>query len=154
MSQGDGKAAEALFPLVYAELHRLARAYMRRERPDHALQATALINEAYLRLAQQDVDWNSRAHFIGIAPQVMRRVLVELRPRAESGLIRAACALHRGHSPDLSSFGRCGSPCHTSKFGPQNRLKCRPSINDPSRCGKQDLTLRFRSLPSWETQPS
>jgi RNA polymerase sigma factor (TIGR02999 family) len=77
MSQGDGKAAEALFPLVYAELHRLARSYMRRERPDHTLQATALINEAYLRLAHQDIDWNSRAHFIGIAAQVMRRVLVD-----------------------------------------------------------------------------
>jgi hypothetical protein len=51
-----------------------------------------------------------------------------LKASAETGLTRAACALHRGHSPDLSSFGRCGSPCHTSKFGPQNRLKCRPSI--------------------------
>jgi RNA polymerase sigma-70 factor, ECF subfamily len=77
MRRGDGKAADALFPLLYAELHRLAQAYMRRERPDHTLQATALINEAYLRLAQQSVDWNSRAHFIGFAAQVMRRVLVD-----------------------------------------------------------------------------
>jgi RNA polymerase sigma factor (TIGR02999 family) len=85
MSQGEGKAAEALFPFVYAELHRLARAYMRRERPDHTLQATALINEAYLRLAQQDVDWNSRAHFIGIAAQVMRRVLVDYARALRAG---------------------------------------------------------------------
>jgi RNA polymerase sigma-70 factor (ECF subfamily) len=77
MAHGDAKAAEDLFPLVYAELHRLAKAYMRRERPDHTLQATALINEAYLRLAHEDTDWNSREHFIGVAANVMRRVLVD-----------------------------------------------------------------------------
>jgi RNA polymerase sigma-70 factor, ECF subfamily len=77
MHAGDSQAAEDLLPLVYAELHRLAKAYMRRERPDHTLQATALINEAYLRLVGADVDWNSRAHFIGLAANVMRRVLVD-----------------------------------------------------------------------------
>ena len=74
---GDHAAAERLLPLVYAELHRVANAYMRRERPDHTLQPTALINEAYLRLIQEDVDWNSREHFIGFAAHVMRRVLVD-----------------------------------------------------------------------------
>ncbi len=77
MHAGDTQAAESLLPLVYAELHRLARGYMRRERPDHTLQATALINEAYLRLVGEDIDWNSRAHFIGLAANVMRRVLVD-----------------------------------------------------------------------------
>jgi RNA polymerase sigma factor (TIGR02999 family) len=77
MHAGDPQAAESLLPLVYAELHRLAKAYMRRERPDHTLQATALINEAYLRLVGEDIDWNSRAHFIGLAAHVMRRVLVD-----------------------------------------------------------------------------
>lgn len=77
MAHGDERAAEDLLPLVYAELHRLARAYMRRERPDHTLQATALINEAYMRLAREDTDWNSREHFIGVAANVMRRVLVD-----------------------------------------------------------------------------
>ena len=77
MRAGDAQAAENLLPLVYAELHRLAKAYMRRERPDHTLQATALINEAYLRLVKDDVDWNSRAHFISLAAHVMRRVLVD-----------------------------------------------------------------------------
>jgi RNA polymerase sigma-70 factor, ECF subfamily len=77
MRAGDSHAAENLLPLVYAELHRLAKSYMRRERPDHTLQATALINEAYLRLVGEDVDWNSRAHFIGLAAHVMRRVLVD-----------------------------------------------------------------------------
>ena len=77
MHAGDHAAAEQLLPLVYAELHRIANACMRRERPDHTLQPTALINEAYLRLIQQDVDWNDRAHFVGFAAHVMRRVLVD-----------------------------------------------------------------------------
>jgi RNA polymerase sigma-70 factor, ECF subfamily len=77
MHAGDEQAAESLLPLVYAELHRLAKGYMRRERPDHTLQATALINEAYLKLVGEDIDWNSRAHFIGLAANVMRRVLVD-----------------------------------------------------------------------------
>jgi RNA polymerase sigma factor (TIGR02999 family) len=77
MHDGDLVAAEKLLPLVYTELHRLAKSYMRRERPDHTLQATALINEAYLRLLGEEVDWKNRAHFIGIAAQGMRRVLVD-----------------------------------------------------------------------------
>lgn len=77
MRSGDPQAAQDLLPLVYAELHRLAKSYMRRERPDHTLQATALINEAYLRLAGEEIDWKNRAHFIGLSAQVMRRVLVD-----------------------------------------------------------------------------
>ena len=77
MRAGDPQAAQDLLPLVYAELHRLAKSYMRRERPDHTLQATALINEAYLRLAGEKIDWKNRAHFIGLSAQVMRRVLVD-----------------------------------------------------------------------------
>jgi RNA polymerase sigma-70 factor (ECF subfamily) len=77
MTSGDPAAAERLLPLVYAELHRLATSYMRRERQDHTLQPTALINEAYLRLAGDNVDWQNREHFIGMAAHVMRRVLVD-----------------------------------------------------------------------------
>jgi RNA polymerase sigma factor (TIGR02999 family) len=77
MAKGDPDAAEKLLPLIYGELHRLASSYMRNERPDHTLQATALINEAYLRLAREDTDWNSREHFIGVAANVMRRVLID-----------------------------------------------------------------------------
>lgn len=88
MRAGDAKAADNLLPLVYDELHRLARAYMRHERADHTLQATALINEAYLKLMHDDVDWSSRAHFIGVAAHVMRRVLVDYA--------RAHKAEHRG----------------------------------------------------------
>jgi RNA polymerase sigma factor (TIGR02999 family) len=65
-------------PLVYEELHRLARRYMRRERPDHTLQATSLVNEAYLRLVDVNrVEWRDRAHFLAVAAQMMRRILVE-----------------------------------------------------------------------------
>ncbi len=74
---GDPTAAERLLPLVYGELHRLAAGYMRRERQDHTLQPTALIHEAYLRLAKDDLEWQNREHFIGVAANVMRRVLVD-----------------------------------------------------------------------------
>jgi RNA polymerase sigma-70 factor, ECF subfamily len=77
MNAGDAAAGEQLLPLVYKELHRIAEAYMRRERPDHTLQATALIHEAYLRLVGEEVDWRDRGHFIGLAAHVMRRVLVD-----------------------------------------------------------------------------
>ncbi|MGD0444864.1 MAG: sigma-70 family RNA polymerase sigma factor [Edaphobacter sp.] len=77
MERGDPAAANRLLPLVYAELHRLAKSYMRRERQDHTLQPTALINEAYMRLAGEGFDWQNREHFIGVAAQIMRRVLVD-----------------------------------------------------------------------------
>jgi RNA polymerase sigma-70 factor, ECF subfamily len=77
MTSGDPTAADRLLPLVYAELHRLASSYMRRERQDHTLQPTALINEAYLRLSGGHVNWQNREHFIGVAANVMRRVLVD-----------------------------------------------------------------------------
>jgi RNA polymerase sigma-70 factor, ECF subfamily len=75
---GDREAQRELVPLVYRELHRLAASYMRRERPDHTLQATALVHEAYLRLTGvAEIDWQSRAHFFAIAAQTMRRILVD-----------------------------------------------------------------------------
>jgi RNA polymerase sigma factor (TIGR02999 family) len=78
-SEGDPRALDGLTPSVYKELHRLARHYMARERPGHSLQATALINEAFIRLIQwQDVEWQGRTHFFAVAAKVMRRVLVDL----------------------------------------------------------------------------
>lgn len=75
---GDKDVLERLLPMVYAELHRMAAGYLRRERIDHTLQPTALINEAYLRLVgSSNVSWESRAHFFGIAARVMRRILVD-----------------------------------------------------------------------------
>src|SRR5262249_62376217 len=74
-SQGDESARERLIPLLYDELYRLARRYMRQERPDHTLQATALVNEAYLRLIDVNrVEWRNRTHFLALAAQMMRRV--------------------------------------------------------------------------------
>jgi RNA polymerase sigma-70 factor (ECF subfamily) len=78
LSRGNEEAADKLVPLVYSELKRLARSYMRRERPEHTLQATALVHEAYLKLVRQhDVNWQSRSHFFGIAAQLMRRILID-----------------------------------------------------------------------------
>ena len=77
-SNGNQAALQQLLPLVYDELHRLASSYMRRERPDHTLQTTALVHEAYLRLVDQDnARWQTRAHFFAAAAQVMRHILVD-----------------------------------------------------------------------------
>jgi RNA polymerase sigma-70 factor (ECF subfamily) len=77
-SSGKEDALDTLMPIVYAELHRQATRYLRRERISHTLQATALINETYLKLIdQRAVNWQNRAHFFGIAAQAMRRILVD-----------------------------------------------------------------------------
>ncbi len=87
-SDGDTTAPERLMPVVYAELRRLAGGYLRRERPDHTLQATALVHEAYLKLVDDtQVSWKSRAHFCGIAARLMRQILVE-HARAHNALKR------------------------------------------------------------------
>jgi RNA polymerase sigma factor (TIGR02999 family) len=76
--EGSNEALEALMPLVYKELKRLAGSYLRRERPDHTLQSAALVNEAYLRLVDQnETRWQNKAHFYGIAAQMMRRILAD-----------------------------------------------------------------------------
>jgi RNA polymerase sigma-70 factor (ECF subfamily) len=74
---GDRSALDRLLPLIEGELHRLAHRYMSHERQDHTLQTTALVNEAYLKLIDQKVAWQSRAHFFGIAAQIMRRILID-----------------------------------------------------------------------------
>jgi RNA polymerase sigma factor (TIGR02999 family) len=88
-ANGHQAALEKLLPLVYDELHRLASSYMRRERPDHTLQTTALVHEAYLKLVgQDDVRWQTRVHFFAAAAQVMRHILVDHargRSRAKRG---------------------------------------------------------------------
>jgi RNA polymerase sigma-70 factor, ECF subfamily len=75
---GDQSALERLTPIVYRELHRLARRYMQRERPGHSLQTTALVNEAYVRLVDyKRMQWQNRAHFFAVSAQLMRRILVD-----------------------------------------------------------------------------
>lgn len=77
-SEGDSAALDRLMPLVYDECHRIASRQMRRERPEHTLEPTALVHELYLRLVDQSrTDWKNRAHFFGIAAQLMRRILVD-----------------------------------------------------------------------------
>jgi RNA polymerase sigma factor (TIGR02999 family) len=110
-SAGDQAAAEQLLPLVYGELRRIAARQLRRERGNHTLQATAIVNEAYVRLAgQADLQWPSRAHFFAFAAKLIRRILVDYarnRNRAKRGggcervtLVEAAdLALEK--SPDL-----------------------------------------------------
>ena len=95
-SEGDRAALDRLMPLVYDELRRLARSYLRRERPDHTLQATALVHEAYMRLIDQhSVSWQNRAHFFGIASQMMRRILV-------NHALAKSTAKRGGHAEKLS----------------------------------------------------
>jgi len=82
---GDQAALDKLMPLVYDELHRLADRYMRGERPDHTLQTTALVHEAYLRLVElKNIEWQDRAHFFAVAARMMRRVLVNYANRRRS----------------------------------------------------------------------
>ena len=111
MSGDDPRATSELMERVYAELHRLAAGYMRRERGDHTLQTTALVHEAYLRLiGQRDIAWQNRSHFLGIAAQMMRRVLVDHARahlcRRRGGLQKKVslddvCISPRMHSADL-----------------------------------------------------
>ncbi len=84
-SDGKQDALDELMPLVYQELRKLARSYLRAERPEHTLQPTALVNEAYLRLVdQKNVRWQNRRHFFGIAAQLMRRILVDHARKRQS----------------------------------------------------------------------
>jgi RNA polymerase sigma factor (TIGR02999 family) len=108
---GDQEALEQLTPLLYGELRRLAESYLRRERRDHTLQATALVNEAFLQLlGNQSVDWQNRAHFFGIAARLMRRILVDharahvatKRGSGQDALpLNEALAVPGGHSPEV-----------------------------------------------------
>ena len=77
LSKGNRQAVDMLMPLVYKEMHQLAHVHLRKERPDHTLNATALVHEAYIKLIDQDkITWQNRAHFFGIASQAMRRILI------------------------------------------------------------------------------
>ena len=110
-SDGEEEALEKLAPMVHAELYRLAKRYMNRERADHLLQTSALINEAYIRLIDwKNVRWQNRAHFFGVAAQMMRRILVDFarrRPRVDHDLeairmsLDEAMTISAERDPDL-----------------------------------------------------
>jgi RNA polymerase sigma-70 factor, ECF subfamily len=91
-SDGDADALEKLTPVIYAELHRIAKRYMSRERVDHTLQTTALVNEAYVRLIDwKTAKWENRAHFFGVSAALMRRILVDFarqRPKVDNKPVR------------------------------------------------------------------
>ena len=97
---GDREALDALMPLVYEELRRLARHYLQQERPGHTLQSTALVHEAYVRLiGQSPHEWKSRAHFFGVAARLMRQILVDHarnRQAAKRGGNSLKLTLHEG----------------------------------------------------------
>src|SRR5215216_6539873 len=108
-SNGDNTALSRLAPLVESELHRLADSFLRRERPGHTLQITALVNEAYLRLIDDTaVEWQNRAHFYGIAAQLMRRILVDHARRRQKlkrggGAVRVSLAEAENGAQESSS---------------------------------------------------
>ncbi len=91
-SAGDREALEELTPVIYAELHRIAKNYLRRERQNHTLQTSALVNEAYVRLIDwKSAKWENRAHFFGVSAQLMRRILVDFarkRPKINEEIAR------------------------------------------------------------------
>jgi RNA polymerase sigma factor (TIGR02999 family) len=91
---GDQEALDALVPLVYHELRKVAHRYLRHERPDHTLQSTALVHEAYLRLRKQGAqEFENRAHFFAIAAQLMRQILVDYARRRKAAKRNAGCRL-------------------------------------------------------------
>ena len=113
-SDGDRESLDKLAPLVQSELHRLAKGYLAKERPGHILQATALVHEAYLRLIDwQNVRWQNRAHFFGVAAQMMRRILVDYAVKQKSEkhgggaphvTLGEAAAVFSDRNPDLVSL--------------------------------------------------
>ena len=126
-SDGDKAALDQLIPVVYDELRRQASRYLRRERPGHTLQTTALVNEAYLRLVdQKNVRWQNRAHFFGIAAQLMRRILVDharTKHRAKRGgaalrvSINDAMVMTKDRDIDLVALDEALN--HLAKLDPQ-----------------------------------
>jgi RNA polymerase sigma factor (TIGR02999 family) len=117
VANGNGEAVGKLIPLVYDELHRVAENRLRLERPDHTLQPTALVHEAYMKLVlQRDANWQSRAHFFAVASNLMRRILIDYargRVRAKRGGKRAKLPLEkifvisRGRCDELLDLDEC-----------------------------------------------
>lgn len=126
-AKGDRSALDEMLPLVYNELKRLAAHYLRQERPDHTLQTTALVHEAYLRLVnQQNVDWKNRAQFLGVAAEMMRRILVNhARDRAAdkrgggAERVSLSFAIESGRQIDIDLISLDDALTELSKMDPR-----------------------------------
>jgi len=133
---GDQAAFDQLAPIIYTELRRLARRYMARERPDHTLQPTALVHEAYMRLADlHNLHWKSRVHFFAISAQVMRRVLVDFARSRERR--------KRGGSVERVSLDECVSlapGCESSLLAVDDALNAL-ALEDARKC--QVVEMKF-----------
>ena len=140
--RGDATALDRLTPLVYEQLHRMARGYMRNERPGHTLQATALVNEAYLRLVDtRDLDWTDRAHFFAVCAKAMRRILVDAA-RSRAAVKRGGRADRLEHSTaiDLDQLPTPGTEMSAQVCALDEALNALARI-DPRRA--QVIELRF-----------
>ncbi len=140
--RGDSAALDRLTPLVYEQLHRMARSYMRNERPGHSLQATALVNEAYLRLVDaRDLDWTDRAHFFAVCARVMRRILVDAA-RSRAAIKRGGQAGREHHSTaiDLDDLPASGTDMSAQVCALNDVLNTLAKM-DPRRA--QVVELRF-----------
>ncbi len=163
-AKGDEQALERLTPLVYRELRQLAAGFLRRERPDHTLQPTALVNEAYLRLVdQRNPNWQNRAHFFGVAAHLMREVLVDYARRRNAGKraapevsLETAVELAWDRSPDVVALDNA-----LTKLEKLDRRKCSAvelryfggfSIDETARAlGVSAITVRrdLRMAEAW-----
>jgi RNA polymerase sigma factor (TIGR02999 family) len=129
-NNGDKGALNRLVPLVYEELHRLAEHYIRRERPNHTLQPTALINEAYIRLIDiKKADWKNRAHFFGVAARLMREILVDYaRARAaqkRGGFVNKIPLEQAGDLPGMPDVDLLALDAALRRLDEVHPLKCR-----------------------------
>src|SRR5271157_4558305 len=152
IENGDGQAAEQLLPLIYDELHRLAAEFVARERPGQTLEATALVNEAYLRLAEpmQTQHWHGRAHFFAAAAEAMRRILVEnarwRRARRHGGGWHRV-PLDDLHAPGHEPQGDLADDIHAvdealERFAAEEPVKAelvKLDVSDRTRRGRQSI---------------
>ncbi len=116
--KGDRSALDKLFPLVHAELRRIARRQMSQERPGHTLQATALVNEAYLKLAgQEGFEWHNRAHFFAVCAQVMRHILIDhARAHARDKRGGGAIQVSLNEAAVIAAENRPNTSSHSTKL--------------------------------------
>ena len=144
LRQGDKDAESRLVPLIYGELRHIAQQYMRRERPDHTLQPTALVNEVYLKLIGQQINWQNRAHFFAVAAKLMRRILVDYA--------RAHRAVKRGgeaHKVDIEDIPSLAGP-HPEKMLALDQALSRLEEWDATQCRIVELRF-FGGLTEEET---